>query len=445
MVHYRLSPTSATSPPAMRDHPTLRQRRAMRMATLAQCFGALGLCSFTCGIVLVYLTSLGYSSAGIMFLLALPTLCEALLRLPLAYLADQWGKRRLGRLGILCSVVGYAGLWLGGIPEAGGLRHLLVISGLVVYGVGLSAFGAGWYALLSPIVPQPVRGRFFGRLRLTWQVVAVIFAFIATLILSKTSPFYVFLLVLLAINLGLLTRYPFYSRLPELEKPRPAELRLLPTLRAILPVNNFASFCCYVFLLMLFTACVPTCFGLIEKQVLNLGDRLVVVFGNLTMVGSIFGFWAGGKAVDRWGTKVVFVGCHLLYGLVIGAFMLRTAVPGLMLVWIGLLHVAFGIAYAGSSIAIATEMLALVPPLHKSLSTSLNVMLMQIGIALSGLLSGWMLKLGVFAAEWQLGPLTMTRYDSILFCCSGMVVLLVVTLGLVPSVIRKAEWFPRSL
>lgn len=417
----------------------------MRMAIYAQSFGALGLCSFTCGIVLVYLTSLGYSSAAIMVLLALPTLAEALLRLPLAYLADQWGKRRLGRIGILCSVAGYAGLWFGGMPGLEPLRHVFVVGGLIVYGAGLSAFGAGWFALLSPIVPQAVRGRFFGRLRLTWQIVAVLFAAVAMVVLTRTSPYRDFLMVLLVINLGLLVRYPFYRRLPELEKPRPADAPLFVTLRAILPINNFASFCCYVFLLMLFTACVPTCFGLIEKQVLHLGDRLVVTYGNLTMVGSILGYWAGGKAVDRWGTKVVFIGCHLLYGLVIAAFMLRLAVPGLMLYWIGLLHAAFGVAYAGSSIAISTEMLALIPPHHKSLSTSLNVMLMQVGAALSGLLSGWLLKLGLFAESWQLGSLPMTRYDAILLCCAGMVILLVVTLGLVPSVIRKAEWYPRSL
>jgi membrane protein YdbS with pleckstrin-like domain len=37
----------------------------------------------------------------------------------------------------------------------------------------------------------------------------------------------------------------------------------------------------------------------------------------------------------------------------------------------------------------------------------------------------------------------MSAYDTLLLVSAVMIVLLVVTLGLVPSVVRKAEWIPK--
>ena len=66
------------------------------------------------------------------------------------------------------------------------------------------------------------------------------------------------------------------------------------------------------------------------------------------------------------------------------------------------------------------------------------------GTGLFGTLFSQLLKLGVFSNEWNLMGNPMSAYDGLLLICRGMILLLTVTLGLIPSMIRrKAEWIPQ--
>ena len=109
---------------------------------------------------------------------------------------------------------------------------------------------------------------------------------------------------------------------------------------------------------------------------------------------------------------------------------------------LGTVHLLLGILLAASSIAISTELLALIPAANKSLSTSLAGMMWRMSAAVCGLIAAWVLDQGILAERWTFGHATFSNYDSILLLFTVMVLLFVVTLGLVPSVIRKAEWVP---
>ena len=71
------------------------------------------------------------------------------------------------------------------------------------------------------------------------------------------------------------------------------------------------------------------------------------------------------------------------------------------------------------------------------MSASLNLTFLRGGQAVSGLIIAWALKLGILSESWSLFGATLGAYDSILLACGVMVLLLVVTLGLVPSVVRS--------
>lgn len=214
----------------------------------------------------------------------------------------------------------------------------------------------------------------------------------------------------------------------------------------LLQTPGLASFTCYLFLLALVTAYSPTLFNLIEKDILHFGDDRIIALGTVLMIGSVIGYLFGGKAVDRWGTKPVFLGCHFGYALILMLFLLRPADASLRMLTalLGTLHFAFGFVFAASSIAISTEMLALIPADNKSVSTSICQTLGRGGAALSGVLCAGALKFNLLNPHWNLGGRAMSQYDSILLGFAIMVLLFVVTLGLVPSVLRKAEWFPRA-
>ena len=55
-----------------------------------------------------------------------------------------------------------------------------------------------------------------------------------------------------------------------------------------------------------------------------------------------------------------------------------------------------------------------------------------------------LLKLGVFNSSWSWMGNSLSDYDGLLLLCGGMILLMTVTLGLIPSMIRqKAEWIPQ--
>jgi hypothetical protein len=61
-------------------------------------------------------------------------------------------------------------------------------------------------------------------------------------------------------------------------------------------------------------------------------------------------------------------------------------------------------------------------------------------------LSGQALELGLLSDSWSWFGQAMSRYDGLLMLCGSMVLLMTVTLGLIPSVIKKtpAGWIPQG-
>lgn len=425
------------------DEPTPQQRLGMRSAIIGQCFGEIGFQLLEAGIVFLYLRGLGLSAARILFYLSFPWIFSAVMVLPAAFLGDRFGKKRVGFTGLLISMLGFTTLTLAGFADASFVSGVCAL-GIALYGIGTAMMESTWFALLSPVVPEPMRGRFFGLLRVSWRTVGVLFYAGCSLVLSTDAPTSTYQAVLGVVTASMLVRLWFYSRIPELETAPPPTHNVRTVVMSILRTAGFSSFGAYVFLLHLAVVGAPVVFNLIEKDVEAFGDNQVAWMGMMTMIGSMPGFWFGGKLVDRYTTKPVFLICHFGYGAVYALFLLRHLMPLPMPVTLGALHMVFGLIIGASSVAISTETLALIPPDNKSVSTSMIRLLNRIGGALSGAVAAWMIDAGMLADHWRLFGLEMSQYDTILLLWALMVVVLVVTLGLVPSVIGKAQWLPRS-
>ena len=54
------------------------------------------------------------------------------------------------------------------------------------FGIGTAMPFSNWFALLHPLIPQQIRGRFFGRLRLTWQGFGFLFSLL--FLSPRTEP-----------------------------------------------------------------------------------------------------------------------------------------------------------------------------------------------------------------------------------------------------------------
>jgi len=424
---------------------SVSRNKAMRNAIVFSCLTVHGMLAFSSGLMLLYLKSLYIPDARVLAYLAIPSLSLALFRIPVAYWTDCIGKKVLAIYGIMITAVGFfvmssAGFLIDTSAES------IVLSGIIIFAIGIVLTGAGWFPLLDPIIPKEIRGRFFGRMRLSWQLAAFIFSCISSWILKHYTQISAFQALLLAIAIMLLIRWWFYWKIPELEKPSKDKktINLIKILGNIIRKDGYVTFGAYIFLLTFFTAYCPTIFAMMEKEILHIDNSMVIWLANLAMIGAILGFWIGGEAVDRLGTKPMFLICHGSYFLVLTLFIFRGIIPGSMIIILWIAHLLFGIIISANSIAITTEMFALMQAENKAVGVSVLISFQISGAALSGFIAASIIKLGFLKSSWLLLGMKMNQYDSILSACAIMVLLLVVTLGLIPSVIKKAHLIPQS-
>ena len=420
-------------------------KKAMRMIVLTASIGGMSYLSFNNGLLLAYFSYLNVPSATILLLLALMPLTQFVFMLPFSFLSDILGKKFVGNIGLIFSLFGYVLLIVASIlPE--NFYIWIIGTGIVLFGVGSAMTLGNWFALLHPIIPEKIRGRFFGRLRLTWQFIGIILTLLFIYILEQSTSLRIYQVILVIILIFMAIRIVFYRQIPELEKPVPPKESLLKTLMNVIAIPDYISFCSYCFLLTFFTAACPQIFNLIEKDVLSFTKTEIIFIGNLLIVGALVGFVLGGLMVDRLGTKYVFMFCHLGFGTILILFLLRSIFPGEIIVIVGILTLLFGLVQAASGLAMTSETLVLIPKENKSLATGLWFTLYSGGAGLSGFLSSKVLELKLINPEWSILGLQMTSYDGLLLMFGTMVLLMTVTLGLIPSVVKKspAAWIPQS-
>ncbi len=394
---------------------------------------------FVNSFMLLYFSILGVPSERILLYLALPMLIRIFTLVPFAHWAERIGKVMIGVLGLSLSTSSMVVLALAGYAHQPFVEPL-IIAGVVLYGCGYGMYLNSWYPLLSPIIPEARRGRFFGTMRLLYQSAAIAFTFVVAWTLERQTAigvFQFFLATVVALRIGGII---LYGRIPDLERLPDTGRTLWQELLNAVGKQGYLPFCSYVFLLSLFTGACPSLFSLLAKDTLGLGEGQVMLIGNLTTFGALIGFFYGGTMVDKMGTKHVFLACHFSYAIVLGLFLLRGFLPVPLVLIIGGLALCFGLVQAASGVAISSEMLALIPADNKPMASAVNLSLMSLGISLSGVFCSRILKLGMLSPSWTLFGKQLGPYDSLLCCCGVMVMLLVVTLGLVPSVVKKVQW-----
>lgn len=412
----------------------------MRNVIFCQCFGVLGQTLFTSNVVLLYLLALGIGEAQTLMYLVLPNIIAAALTVPAAHLSDRVGIKRIGNIGVLVAAVGILVMGAAGIFVIPAARAVCCVAGIIIFGVGMAAFGAIILSLIQPIVPESVRGRFFGLHKMSWQIVALGMSALIAFLLSLWQELYIFQVIIL-VTAGLtLFRSVFYRTIPELVSVSKERTVLLTAMVRLGGAREYVAFGSYVFLLTMFIAVCPSLFALVERVALNLSQSTIVMLANAGMIGAIIGFWLGGVAVDRYGTKYVFLVCHFSYGFILSMFVLRGMFPAPALTaMLGVLHFLFGMIMSASSIAITSESMALSPERHHTLALALLGSVQSAGIFLSGFLSSGALKIGFLMKHWIWLGMTLCDVDAVIAACAVMIVILVVTLGLVPSIFRKTD------
>ena len=415
------------------------------MIMISSCLGGLGFLAFNNGFLLAYFVNLGISSSSILILLSLFPATQFVFMIPSSFLSDNFGKKFIGSIGHVFCVFGFLLLMNGSFFPKNYLLWILGL-GVVIFGIGIAMSIGSWFALIHPIIPEKIRGRFFGSLRFTWQSVGFIFTLFVIYILEQFPNPEIYQLVIGVITFCFALRLLFYLRIPEMDKVSIKRESLISSLKKVFSIPQFLPFCSYCFLLTLFTGACPQLFNLIEIDVIQMEKVEIVFIGNLLVVGALAGFYLGGILVDRFGTKYVFLCCHFGFAAIIFIFLFRNYFSIDIKTFVGVLTILFGLVQAASGIAMTSETLFLIPNENKSLSTGLWFTLYSGGVGLSGILCGQALNLGVLSDTWFFRGQILSNYDSLLLFCGTMVLLMTVTLGLIPSFLKKrtAQWIPHN-
>ena len=415
------APTVTTDPGLMTREGS---RRAFATAIWAQCFGIQPQLALGRGLGLLYLGSLGLPGPQILVLLSLPLLVRGVLSIPMGFLADRLGKKRVGAGGQILAAGGFGLLAGAGWAPEGSAVWFVISVGLVLFGAGTAMFGAGWFSLLSPLMPSESRARSLGRLRFARQLAAVAFGALLAPFLSSSTTVPAFQLMFAILTVFLWIRWLLYRTIPEVEDTGSSRGGILESMAEVLRIPGYRRFGSYVLASFLTIGAVPMIFGLLGRDVLALGDDQIWQFGVAMIAGHLLGSWVAGRLGDELGSRPMLALCQAGFLFGMGLFVLRGHVAVVLLA-----SMLFGMARSALQVSVTSELLRTVPRTNKSLAIAGCTTLIHVGESLSGLLIAGLLSLGVLASE-KAGELAsvspgMSTYDIILLgLCASLIALL---------------------
>ncbi len=412
------------------------QRHGMRHAIIQACYGALsGVLVRDSSVIILFATMLGAGEALSLVTTSLTDL-TVLLTLGLAYYTELVGKRRMIVWSSAVSML--AMLLCAAAPWCGTGSRWVLLGSLMIYAVFQSGYTAAWFPLLDGVVPANERGRFFGRMRVSWQLVSALFLFGAAWLVGRNASLPMLQGIILVSGLGMLGRIWHIRKMPEVSLPKPE--RFWPLVSDLMCNRSLVGFSVYLFFLYLAANATPPLIFLLAKNTLGQADNVVVGLSVVYMGGTILGYAVGGHLVDRYGVKLLFGLAHLSFGGL--NLLLLVVTDGSLAFMLYGIVAAHGFVKAAASIAVSSEMLALAPENNKALSIAFCFSLYSAGNGLSRALASLILGSGLLASSWQLGGLMLTPYHSLFLFFGVMVILASVLMILVPALMRNVQRLP---
>ncbi|MDD2707353.1 MAG: MFS transporter [Verrucomicrobiae bacterium] len=416
-----------------------QEKRSQWHLIASACWGSLsGAMVHDSSIIILFATLLGAGEMISVCTTSLQDLSNCLLLMPLAYWVERVGKRRM----IILST------WTGAVllsltaaaPWFGSGAKIVLIGSLALYAISNCAYTASWFPLLDGIVHEDERGRFFGIMRFTWQVVAGLFIFISGCWVGKDAPIGALQIIIAVAGLALLGRGWHVNCVCEIPVER--MLNFKEMVRDIVANRPLTGFSIYLFFLYAAASATGPVLFVFAKTQLALPDNLVVIMSACAMGGLIVGFLAGGFFVQRYGVKRVFFLAHLSFALINFLLLLVTSNSWVCVAFMIFLITAYGFAFACASIAVSSEMLGLAPANNKAMSIAFCLSLYCAGQGASRFLASLILGSGILSPTWGGMGLTLTKYHTLFLFFGSGVLTAAILLMLVPAFVKDVRRLP---
>ncbi len=336
------------------------------------------------------------------FLAALPMLAN-LIQIFGSYIIEKTGKKKM--LCLLC-VVASRGLWIVIVmlPLAifSAVQDLRVWTLVVV--VALSSLlsslsGVAWLAWMSDLVPENIRGTYFGKRNMIASacgMVAILFGGKFITIwesrFSESNPFGFIILFALGLIVGIVAAW-FLSRIPETESVKKEKETRFDFSVFLQPLKdkNFLTLILFVSAWMFAIQIAAPFYGVFMIENLEIDFSTITIFGAFATFATLFMMKIWGPISDKLGNKPIIIVSGWV--LIIIPFIWILALPGKYYLPVLIAHILSGAFMAGAALSQFNILIKLSPREGRSVYLALFAAITGFMGAVAPIVGGSLLKM----------------------------------------------------
>jgi len=419
-------------------YSALEISRAKYHAIISACFGSLsaGLIGDS-PVIMIMAEKMNAGQMISLMTTSLIPLAYFVMLLPMGWIAARLGYRRTI---ISFTAAGFILMTLLSFsPQFGIASKSVMMFSIAGFGVCMAAYNAAWFPFIDNFLPKNQRPEFFGNLRFCWQSFSVLFFFICGMMLGKSPAMWSLQLVVLIATFGLLGRIIHVMQIPQYaEKPEP--VKFLIGLTDVLRNKALTGYSVYLCFLYLFCFATQPVAFLYVKNALNIPANIVIVISAIALSGSIIGFLAAGKIINKVSTYRVIVVSHLLFILINFGMFLTGGNSWLSIALITMLLLINSLMLSLISVTTTSEMFVMSSGWNRAMSMAFCGCLYSLGSGCARMMSSLIIGSGMLAENWVIGARQFSNYQTI-FLFNGCALLFVcLMLLMVPAVFPKGKY-----
>lgn len=227
--------------------PFFDPQKAMRNIT-REGMAASAMFAVTNAFLTVFAAALGASNTEIGLLVAAPAAIALISYLPAAYAIEAWNRRRLTctlmslvsrSMWFLAGAIPFLIMW--NILQGAGQSVMLLIMVVSAYSLFSAFVAPAWASMVGVIIPENVRGSYFGRRNQLCAIASLTTGTLAGLVLQAFDSVLGFSLIFAAAGVAGIVSSFFFSGFPDIRF-RPERVLMLSELRAAFRNRAFISF-----------------------------------------------------------------------------------------------------------------------------------------------------------------------------------------------------------
>ncbi len=429
------------------------RRKAARTAIYSALCGCIPEMTVDTGaIIVVYIAMLGGGDATKMLATGLTPVAMVFFCLLFSGVCDRFGLRR--GITVACSTAFFAFCLMAAAPWAGSARLGFLLAACLLYSLTRPLYITGWYPIVDNFLRPEDRSRFFSIMRFGYSTLnACLMLAIGKLMASfdNDPPIWVLQAVIFLFGFGNLGRMHFLCRVPiapELKNP-PLRTALHATgqkyslregLRVSFRNGPLVGFCIY-FCLYNVVACsfLPLSIVYMKSAEFNAPPSAIMSMGAVSLAGSLIGFLFSSRLLRAIGTRAAILAGHAAAGILPAALFLCSPSNPHKLLIVGAAQFLASAAAAMMMVVNSMESLALARPGNKTVALAVCQVFCNIGSAAGRFGTAAVLACGILAPAWNLGALSVTRFQSLFLVDAILMVFFLILLVLLPAFVPKHE------